>query len=173
MDRKLAALLLIGLVPASSVLGLARPMLDQDGWNTFVAVWRSNLWGDLVFTGGTVAAAWAVAVLGRRWATRLEPSGPLWLAMVPLSFMLHWAVYAFAWAFTGNGAESAPESGRHFFDWTFARLGDAWGFTFQWGWIGLLFCAVAVPLIAYWIEGRSRNDLDVDGPAALVANDQS
>ncbi|MCA1811016.1 MAG: hypothetical protein LC623_03275 [Halobacteriales archaeon] len=151
----LAALLLAALVPVSSLLGLARAMLDQDGLATFAAVWKASLWGDLAFAGGTVAAAWVVAVAGQRlpafgsWplAARLPPA-------VAASFLLHWAVYAMSWSFTGNAANTPEDAGQHFFAWTFGNLGDAWGWTFEWGWPGLLFCALAVPLAAALLERR-------------------
>jgi hypothetical protein len=159
----LAALLLAALVPASSLLGLARAMLDQDGLATFAAVWKASLWGDLAFAGGTVAAAWAVAVAGRSQPVASWPLAVRMPLAVAASFLLHWNVYAVSWSFTGNAANTPEDAGQHFFAWTFGNLGDAWGWTFEWGWPGLLLCALAVPLAAVLLEQRWAEAPGADG----------
>jgi hypothetical protein len=154
MDRKQQTMLLcLALVPLSSLLGLSRPMWELNGWTTFAAVWKSNLWGDLVFTAGTAGAAWATLWAGRNLRTAGTPIWQ-WTLVAPLSFALHWMVYAFSWSFTGNGSDTAAASGQHFWSWTFGHLGNSWSFTFEWGWIGLAFCAVAVPAVGAWLQMR-------------------
>lgn len=147
-ERRLwAALLLVLFVPASSLLGLARPMAELDG-GLFLDIWRANLWGDLAFTLGTVAAG---AATGRlvAWAWRDPARRPAALAAVPLSLALHWAVYALAWSFTG------PSDG--FWSWSFAPEAGVWRFTWDWGWPGLLFCACAAPVAAFALQAaRTR-----------------
>jgi hypothetical protein len=164
MRRPPAPLLLLALVPVSSVLGLARPMVQLDGWGLFVDVWKANLWGDLAFTAGTVLAGWAAARLVRRLAAAGWPAWGCGLAAVPASFLLHWAVYAVSWSFTGNASDSAAHAGQRFLAWTFGRFGDAWGFTFSEGWIGLVACAILVPLAAGWALAQEREA--VPGAAA-------
>ncbi len=60
--RNRSAIILALTVPLSSLLGLARAM-EETGAGTFWDVWAANLWGDLVFTAGTVATGWAVTRL--------------------------------------------------------------------------------------------------------------
>jgi hypothetical protein len=146
--------LAIAFVPVSSVLGLLRPMLEHGG-DWFGKVWGANLFGDIVFTLGTVAAVLGTAGIMRRVAMVSAGSAP-WTTLgvgVAASFILHWAVYAFAWSFTfGSIADSAAHP---FLDFTFSMAGtqgNAWVFTFQQGWIGLLFAALAAPLATWWVS---------------------
>lgn len=159
-SRWLGIALLLAFVPISSVLGLARPMVDDEvdgGWGLFADVWEANFWGDLVFTLGTIGAGLAVAWLVMT-ALRSDKQVPLALLAVAASFVLHWAVYAFSWSFTG-----ATDDGDAFFAWHFEMLyddsgwehGSAWGFTWTWGWPGLVFAAIAGPLGAWLVARRA------------------
>jgi hypothetical protein len=150
--RRVSTLVLVLTVPVSSLLGLARPM-SKVGAQVFGDVWTANLWGDLIFTGGTLAAGWAAA----RLVQRLRPSGPSLAAVaaVPVAFLLHWAVYACAWTFTGANDGFLDPSPHGF--------GRAWAFTFEWGWIGLLAMAAMGPALA-WSQGKAERQ--APAPAA-------
>ncbi|HUR63899.1 MAG TPA: hypothetical protein VM241_05410 [Candidatus Thermoplasmatota archaeon] len=144
-----ALLLAVALVAVSSFFGLVRTV-EEVGWQVYGKVWGADFWGDLAFTAGTAAAALAVAVAVRRLRERSPGQGAAHAALlVPVAFLLNWAVYAVSWGLTGSS--DPPTS---FFTWSFANFGKAWAFTLQWGWPGLLFCAGAVPAGAAWLEGR-------------------
>lgn len=148
--RWLGPLLLVAFVPASSVLGLARPMWDDEaggGWRLFADVWQANFWGDATFTLGTLGAGWAVARMVA--AGMRDPKGAGLLLAVPASFLLHWLVYALSWSSTGPADES-------FWAWTFDgdTFRDSWRFTWDWGWPGLAFTAVAGP-VGGWLSLRA------------------
>ncbi|MEA3143255.1 MAG: hypothetical protein QOG31_579 [Thermoplasmata archaeon] len=157
----LAILLPTALVPLSSFLGLAATV-EEAGWQVYGKVWGADFWGDLAFTAGTAAAALAVAVAVRRLRERSPGQGAAHAALlVPVAFLLNWAVYAVSWSLTGS---SDPQTS--FFAWSFANFGKSWAFTLQWGWPGLLFCAVAVPAGAAWLEGRRWVRRAAEAPTA-------
>lgn len=139
MSRR-RAWLLLALVPASSVLGLGRAMVETSP-DTFVEVWAANFWGDLVFVVGTLLVSNTTFVLMHRTQSRKRAVG----LAIPVTFLLHWAVYAASWSLTGPVL--------------FDGSGDFWGlaavgfpaalrFTFEWGWPGLVAMAALVPAVA-------------------------
>jgi len=131
-------LLLAATVPVSSLAGLGKAMATTDGWPLFLGIWEANLWGDLVFALGTIAAGLAVLAVVRRG--RHRRAGATWALAVPLSFLLHWAVYACAWTFTGEAD--------HFWSARVDGFPHAWDFTWTWGWPGLLLMAALGPALA-------------------------
>jgi hypothetical protein len=143
MDARRRDVLLLALaVPASSLLGLLRPMLEEGNLRVFGQVWAANAWGDLVFTAGTIAASWVVA----RWIARTpEDRRGDRLAFAAIgAFVLHWAVYAVAWTLTGWAY-----SGHGFWGVHLGGFPDAWMFTLQWGWPGLAAMAIAGPGVTW------------------------
>ncbi len=137
-----AWMLALLIVPISSILGLSRAMAELEGWDTFAGVWEANFWGDLVFVVGTVGAtvaAWAVAAWG--WN---GPDKRLAVLALPGAFVLHWFTYATAWSLTNSPAwESAP-----FWAFEMAGWGEAWGYTWEWGYWGLLMAPAMSCLVA-------------------------
>ncbi len=145
--RNRSAIILALTVPLSSLLGLARAM-EETGAGTFWDVWAANLWGDLVFTAGTVATGWAVTRLVAGTGS-LQGKGALAVA-VPASFLLHWAVYAFSWTLTGN---AFGDGGEFFFIQVDGFL-ESWQFTWEWGWPGLAAMAFVSPALAWALKVR-------------------
>lgn len=177
VHRWFGVVLLLAFVPASSLLGLVRPMTDEpvdDGWQVFGDVWSANFWGDMTFVVGTVAAGTLVAMMvgfasraGRPTRQRVL----LLVACVAASVLLHWAVYAFSWSLTihpylddtfgeQDGFESDHDTGFWSWDWDMMYsepllgLENAWTFTWCWGWAGLVFAGLAGPLGA-WLLSRT------------------
>lgn len=148
MDARRTFLALLALtVPLSSLLGLA-PAMGVGGPEMFPAVWSANLWGDLAFAAGTVAATVAVA----RVMDRVQPGrrGLAFAAGVPVAFLLHWAAYAVAWTLTfASFGEDAP-----FLAVQPVGFGEALVFTVQWGWMGLAVMSLASPGLALWALAR-------------------
>jgi hypothetical protein len=138
MDTRLQRLLLAVTVPLSSLLGLARAM-EEAGAGLFYDVWAANLWGDLVFIGGTVGAGLAIRHLVARV---VAPPAWRFAAAVPAAFLLHWAVYACSWTLTGASGDDG------FFAVQAGNFAEAWPFTLEWGWIGLLAMALLGPALA-------------------------
>ncbi len=155
------AVLLLVLVPISSLLGLLRPVvddeLDQD-WGLFGDVWQANFWGDLVFTVGTIASGLLAGWLAVRGSRGPGAWRDLALA-IAASFLAHWLVYAFAWSFTITLLDEAPRfwgaGFRMFYDEPLVDSETAWGFVMEWGWPGLVFAAVSCPAAAWFLAGRN------------------
>ena len=149
-------LLLLLTVPASSLLGLARAMMRMDG-SIFASVWKANLWGDLAFVAGTVAAGAVLLKALPGWLRRWGMAG-LGLSAV-LALLLHWAVYALAWGFT---VQSFSDHAAH----PFLSFGYQWSagdgnvaiFTWQWGWPGLAAMAFIGPALAHWATKQAGRD---------------
>lgn len=158
--RRVSAWALLLTVPLSSLLGLARAMAEEDP-GLFGDVWSANLWGDLVFMGGTVAAGLAVARLVRRLRPGL--GGLAFAVAAPASFLLHWAVYALSWTLTG------PQmfDGGSFVGVTLEGFPDAWSFTAKWGWPGLLAMAAISPALA-WSRPESAERAEATPPAGTA-----
>ncbi len=148
--------LLVVLVPASSLLGLLRPMVEGRGFETFFDVWRANLAGDIVFVVATIGST-LVGVQLLDWLQdgRTERLGVAMALAMLGCFFLTWAAYTLAWSWTWGAMGS---NGSQFLAWTFDWRGltEGWQVTLQWGWIGLVCNGVAVPLLARRYSSQPR-----------------
>lgn len=143
-------------VPLSSLLGLAIAM--SYGAEAFFEVWGANLWGDLAFTAGTMAALVAAA---RFVPYGTDPGHRRRLALAaPLSFLLHWTVYALSWLQTGAALDHG-----HFLSVNAAGLGESYQWTLGWGWPGLLAMSIYGPVLAWRVQ-RAGDPVAAPAPPA-------
>lgn len=171
MDARARTWILLAItVPLSSLLGLLRAMLRMDA-SIFASVWKANLWGDIVFVAGTLAAGQVVAAGARRWVPRWGLRG-LGLSTA-CALLLTWATYALAWSCTALSFDdhTAHPFAAFAFQWS-AGAGNAAIFTWQWGWPGILAMALLSPALALWTQRGAvlgiRGSLD---PGALRDGD--
>lgn len=179
--RPVAIPLLVCTVALSSVLGLARAMTDEPvegGWGILGDVWGANVYGDLVFVTGTIAASalCAIGMVRALQRTRTTPEAILgFLVIVGVGLLLHWAVYAFSWSLSSEGtleryferSGDGEEGDTSFWEWNWDMrydepllgLESAWTFTWCWGWAGLTATSLLVPAItwAMAVQRRSRS----------------
>jgi len=139
--RRLALILAVPFGFLSSWLGLAGESFWRDlggAAEFFVDVWSASLWADAVFTVGTLVAF----ALAWRWAHRAH-----WVAALAGGFLLHWAVYWMSFLSLPDvvgGEDGVVES-----------AAEAITFVLDWGWVGLVFAAVA-PVATLWLV-RARS----------------
>ncbi len=160
-------LLASGLVPASSVLGLLRPMIEVTP-QVFPHIWTANVWGDLVFTLGTIGL-----VLGCLQMAR--PPQPLGASMV-LGFVVGafgaFVVYGLAFTFTNGPFFDAYHHSTNTFEdvgqFFALRVGDPnLSGVIQYGVWGELGMGAAMAA-ALGLEGRQRR-LAENAPRALLS----
>lgn len=143
-------------IPFSSVTGLSYLIIGGSAGPALLSeIWSVNLWGDLIFIGGT----WGSFILCRHyvsWAFREK--GSMWFASgaVPLTFFLTWGVYSLSWAFTGPALFSGS-NGFLFFDpsWTWEMGRVSAYMVFGSGIIGLVAMALFMPAVAIFMERRT------------------
>lgn len=131
-------------VLVNSFFGLLRPMMEA-GADIFVDVWTASLFGDLLFTAGTIGVVYA-----GRWMMFHEAAGVramAWLAVPVLNLF----VYALAWTAT-SGAMFNGET-----------MWFAFRFVAEWGWIGLAVSALVAGGAAW--AGPDRLRARSAGPA--------
>lgn len=157
MDARRRRLALVAAVPASSVLGLALAMLNG-GVQVFGAVWSANLWGDLLFVGGTVGSLRLVEHFVAQWPTGRKGRIGRVVVAVALSLGLHAFVYGFAaWQ---TLAAMDGDDGFLAFNGRLADLPLAGYVALIWGWVGLAAMALLTPWFA-WACQRADGRGDV------------
>jgi hypothetical protein len=125
-------------VLGSSLAGLVRVL------QVFAVVWAANLWGDLLFTIGTVAAfvgAWRIGV-------RTHPA-----VGAVAGFVLHWVVYAASFAITGVAMSEESDG---FFGLRAGNPAESAALVLQVGWPGLVADAVAAGWLSHVLRRGNR-----------------
>lgn len=137
---------LAAFVFISSFLGLSGRFFFVDPLGAFAfmgGVWADSLLADVVFTVGTLGAAFSCWHLAREH--------PVWSAIV--GALAHWLVYVVSFLLLDETRAGAP-----------GVLAEAVWFVTSWGAIGLAFCAITPPLARRW---WTRRDSALQ-PAALA-----
>lgn len=117
---------------------LAGALSSGLGLRGFFGIWAISIAGDFVFIATT---------LGAFVATAFIPSKQ-WYAAAPAGFLLHWVGYAFSWMVTVAGAKEGDID---------VGQSEPFGFVLAIGWIGLLWCAIASPLLGLAAERLGRS----------------